>query len=160
MKIYELQWNEQDEKEWIAANTVIEALIFYSELTGTSLIDWDEVDDIIEVPEEKWEELTVRNTDYDVNDPNDWESKSFKEFMKDCTKPEIIAGTMYDQKHGCLYAKIKAMLYILCQQQISANVSKHDFCMRIVTKVLREQLTASYWLTLSIGVVADLIERI
>jgi hypothetical protein len=96
MKIFELRWNSQDEKEWIAANTNIEALKFYCSETSTDLHELEDEDEIVELPREKWAEMNVRNTDYDETDPDDWEEKTFEEFMKDITRPDIIAGTMYD----------------------------------------------------------------
>jgi len=96
MKIFELNCSAQDEKEWIAANTNIEALKTYLSITGTDIIDLDDSDEITEVPEEKWEEMTVRNNDYDKNDPNDWQEKTFAQWMKENKSPDIIAGTMYN----------------------------------------------------------------
>jgi len=96
MKIFEFQWID-DEKEWIAANTIIEAIQTYCLITGIDLIELDAEGDIIELPKEKWSEMKVINTEYDPEeDPDDWEEKTYEEWMKEHTKPDIIAGTMYE----------------------------------------------------------------
>jgi hypothetical protein len=95
MKIYELQWTSLDEKEWVAANSIIEALQTYCKVTGTDLIDLEETDEIVELPREKWAEHKVINTDYDASDPDDWQEKTFEEWMNENDEPDVIAGTMY-----------------------------------------------------------------
>lgn len=96
LKIFELRWNSQDEKEWVAAHTNIEALKYYCFETMTDLAEMEDEDEIIEIPESEWEKFTVRNNDYDKTDPEDRQEETFAEFMKDITAPTIIAGTMYD----------------------------------------------------------------
>jgi len=96
LKIFELRWTVQGEKEWMAARTNIEALKTYFSIMSTDMSDLDDVDEIVEVPIEKWPEMIVRNSDYNSNDPDDWETKTFEEYMKDQTGPDIIAGTMYE----------------------------------------------------------------
>lgn len=96
MKVFELRWNSIDEKEWIAAETNIQALKEYCSLTGMHIHELDDKDCIIEVPENLWSEMTITNTEYDPEDPDDWETMTFKEFMKNITSPTIIAGSMYD----------------------------------------------------------------
>lgn len=96
LKIFELRWTKQGEKEWMAARTNIEALKTYFSITSTDMSDLDDVDEIVEVPMEKWSEMTIRNADYNSNDPDDWQIKTFEEYMKDQTGPDIIAGTMYE----------------------------------------------------------------
>jgi len=96
MKIYELRWTYQDEKEWVSGRTIIEALKTYFATTDTSIIDLDDEDEIVEVPKEEWSKMTVRNTEYDENDPDDFEEMTFKEWMEQNQSSDIIAGTMYD----------------------------------------------------------------
>lgn len=95
MNIYEIQWTSQDQKEWVAANTIIEALQTYCKVTGTDLFDLEDDDEIVEVPREKWPEMTVLNTDYDSTDPDDWYTKTFEEWMNENETPDVIAGSMY-----------------------------------------------------------------
>ena len=95
LKIFTLTWTKQDETEWIAAKSIIHALQVYSSITGTDLTDFESDDEITEVPREKWAELSVRNNDYDPEDPEDWQCKTFEEWMDGRTEPDIIAGTMY-----------------------------------------------------------------
>lgn len=96
MKVFELRWNKQDEKEWIAAHTNIEAIKTYLSITSTDIEDLDDEDEIVEIPKREWGKMTIHNADYDPSDPDDAEFKTFKEYMKDCKKPDLIAGTMYD----------------------------------------------------------------
>jgi hypothetical protein len=95
LKIFELRWNEQGEKEWVAAFTNIGALKSYCEITSTDLVDMDGADEIVEVPEEEWANMTIKNTDFDPDDPDDKETQTFSEWMDGRTEPDIIAGTMY-----------------------------------------------------------------
>lgn len=96
LKIFELRWTAQGEKEWMAARTNIEALKCYFNITSTDISDLDDADEIAEVPKEKWPEMTIRNSDYNSNDPEDWGIKTFEEYMKEQIHPDIIAGTMYE----------------------------------------------------------------
>lgn len=96
LKIFELRWSSQDEKEWVCARTNIEALKIYFNITDTAMIDLDDEDEIIEVPKEKWPEMAIRNSEYNPKDPEDCGTKTFEEYMKTATVPDIIAGTMYE----------------------------------------------------------------
>lgn len=96
LKIFELRWAKMEEREWVAAHTNIEALKQYFSITSTDINDLDDEDEIVEVPKEKWAEMNIRNSDYDSNDPDDWETKTFEEYMKEQIGPDIIAGTMYE----------------------------------------------------------------
>jgi hypothetical protein len=88
MKLYEL--STCGEKEWIAANTIIEALQVYHHITGNTPLDLDSVDDINEVPEEKWKDIALCFPD-DKDEPD----ITFAERMKEVTKPEYLASTCY-----------------------------------------------------------------
>jgi hypothetical protein len=96
MKIYELRWTSQNEKEWVSGRTVIEALKTYFAITDTSIIDLDCEDEIVEIPKEEWSKMTIRNTEYNEKDLDDFEEMTFEEWMKQNPKSDIIAGTMYD----------------------------------------------------------------
>jgi hypothetical protein len=95
LKIFELRWTNQDEKEWIAAHTNIDAIKQYCSITSTDLADLDEEDEVVELSESEWEKMTIKNVDYDPSDPEDWEEKTFAEFMENRTCPDLVAGTMY-----------------------------------------------------------------
>ena len=96
LKVFELRWNKTNEREWMCALTNIDAIKTYCSITSTDLFDMDDVDEIVEVPKEKWSEHTITNTEYDKNDPEDWESQTFEEYMRTATSADIIAGTMYE----------------------------------------------------------------
>jgi len=96
LRIFELQ-HPDDEKEWIAAKSILEALQFYCSETSTDLIELDDYD-IIELPQCKWDEHNISTPD--LVDPEDEDSEHitipFSELIKGMTKPDIIAGTLYD----------------------------------------------------------------
>lgn len=96
MKIFELRWTDIGEKEWIAAHTNIQAIKEYCSITSTDLFELDDVDEVIELPESDWDILIVRNLDYDSSDSDDWEEKTFRQFIEGLTSPTLIAGTMYE----------------------------------------------------------------
>lgn len=84
MKIFEFQIN--DEKDWVCANTIFHALKTHNSITGMDLIDFEDSDDIIEIPEEKWGE-------YRVTDEDGGEESTFKEYMVGQIESTIIATT-------------------------------------------------------------------
>lgn len=88
LKIFELRWT--GEKEWVCAYTNIHALRVLCNITDIDLTDMNDTDEIIEVPKEKWPEMTIRNSDSDPEDIT-----TFEDYMKKATGPDIIAGTMY-----------------------------------------------------------------
>jgi hypothetical protein len=92
MKIFEINYKDK-EKQWVAANTNIEAL---QEVLSIESTDLDMMEEIIEIPDSKYDEMNVVNNDYDETDEDDWESKTFRDFIKDYTKPVIISATFYD----------------------------------------------------------------
>lgn len=96
LKIFELKWNNRGDREGVCAYTNIHALKEYCSITSTDLIDMDDVDEIVEISKEKWSEYNITNSEYDENDPDDWKSRTFEEYMKTATGPDIIAGTMYE----------------------------------------------------------------
>lgn len=96
LKVFELRWTSQGEKEWVAAHTNIEALVYYCDLTSMSISDFDEEDEIVEVPESQWAGLKIKNIEYHPLDAGDWEETTIAEWMKGKTKPAIIAGTNYE----------------------------------------------------------------
>ena len=89
MKIFELQWTNQDEKEWIAADNVLQALETYFSITDTDIMDLEDNDEIVELPKSEWKNHFVR-------EDGDKPKESFASWMKRNKKPDIIAGTMYD----------------------------------------------------------------
>lgn len=89
MKIFEIRWTSQGEKEWVAADTNIEALKKYCQITSVDLDDFDDQDEIIELPKSEWGKYTVKDED-------DQRVITFKQWMKENKHPDIIAGTMYE----------------------------------------------------------------
>lgn len=96
LKIFELHLIDVDEKEWIAAETIIHALQTYESTTDVGLFELSSKDEIRELPVEEWPKHHVTNSDYDPDDPNDWKSMSFDEYMKSCTASCLICGTAYE----------------------------------------------------------------
>lgn len=85
MRIFEFQIN--GEKEWVAANTIIEALQTHSSITGIDLAEYEDEDEIMEIPKDKWPDFKV--TDAEGRFP----AKTFEQWMKENTKPDLIATT-------------------------------------------------------------------
>ena len=92
MKIFEIIYKD-GEIQWVAANTNIEAL---QEVLSTEDTDIDLMEQVKELPKGKWDNLTVKNQEYDTTDSDDWESMTFRDFMKEQKSPAIIAATFYE----------------------------------------------------------------
>jgi hypothetical protein len=93
MKIFQL--NTQGESEFISSESLIKAILFYHNLTGNNIEDFDDDDTIIEIPQKKWKDYKITNGDFDVNDTDDWQTKTFEEYMKDASESELICSTAY-----------------------------------------------------------------
>ena len=92
-KIYEIRI--AGEKEWICADTAIEALKFYFGLTEMDLSDFEDEDDIVEIPKSEWDRKFIYDTDEQDKNGNYPISQTFAEFMKTATGCEMIATTNY-----------------------------------------------------------------
>ena len=94
-KIYEIQIN--GEREWVCADTVIEALRMYSSITDITLADFDNDDDIVEVQREKWSEMNIVDTDGEYNNETGYPViMTFAEYMKKAAiLAKIIATTNF-----------------------------------------------------------------
>lgn len=94
MKVFEIKLtvDKKPASEYVAANTNIQALQVYCATTG---IELDDLDEILEVPEEEWVNHKVINTDYDPFNPFDWESRTFEEIMAIATEPSLICTDMF-----------------------------------------------------------------
>lgn len=92
-KIYEIQIN--GEKEWVCADTVIEALKAYCSITDMSLVDFENDDEIIEVPKDKWGDMSIVDVEAERDEDGDFPLiMSFREYMeKEATSADIIAST-------------------------------------------------------------------
>lgn len=88
MKIFEIRWRS-GEKEWISAETNIHAIKQYCYITSFDVWDFEEADEIVELPKEEWSKYTVKNEDEE-------DILTFEEWMERNSSPDIIAGTMYD----------------------------------------------------------------
>lgn len=93
MKVFEIKWND-GEKEWISAESFIGAIKFYCSETSFDVSDFDDEDEIREVPKEEWDKMKITNTEYDPNDPDDQETYTVEELLSD--GPGLLAGTMYE----------------------------------------------------------------
>lgn len=94
-KIYEIQIN--GEKEWVCADTAIEALKTYKSITDCDLSDFENDDDIVEIPKEKWAEMNIVDTEGDYDDKTGYPIiMTFAEYMeKEAKVSDIIATTNY-----------------------------------------------------------------
>jgi len=95
MKIFEIIYND-DEKQWVAAYTNIEAL---QEVLSSESTDIDLMKEIKELQEDKWDKWYVNNLDYDENyeeDEENWDSVTFRQFLNNCKSTTIISSTFYE----------------------------------------------------------------
>lgn len=93
MNIYEFQSN--GEKEWICADTLIEAFQFYNSLNDLEINDFDKTDDVVLIPESEWNEYKIVDTEHNSEHPDHCPDKTFAEYMINQTEVEIIATTCY-----------------------------------------------------------------
>lgn len=94
MKLFELKQDE--ETHWIAAKNEKEAVELEDLEWGTSF-DKNEDYEIREIDESEFESIIIRNTDYDPDDEDMWETLPISElFSKDQKYSEIIASSEYD----------------------------------------------------------------
>ncbi len=89
MKIFEFQWNRIEEKEWVAANSLVAAIREYCSTTGCDWTDWEDNDDIVEVPESEWDKCLLHDPD-NVDD-----QMTFTQWVKENPHGGMICGTMY-----------------------------------------------------------------
>lgn len=85
-KIFEFHIN--GEKEWLCADSFLEALKYYLSFTETDL---DDIDEIIEIPKEKWTKINIIDVDSSENNV----IETFYHYMKHSDSTEIIATTYY-----------------------------------------------------------------
>lgn len=87
LKVYEIS-HPDDEYEWIAANTAIEALSIYFK---HNMVDvWDVLDsDIKELLPTKWDKIAI------ALDEDGEETETLTEYMTNNLTPDYIAGSMY-----------------------------------------------------------------
>lgn len=97
IKIFEIHHKSVDEKEWVAAESIIGAIICLCTETATEIHDLEPDAEIIELPREKWSEYKVKNTEWSEGEPDEWKEMTFEEWLKENNnKPCYIAGTMHD----------------------------------------------------------------
>lgn len=85
MRLFQL--NSKSEKYFIAAHTIVEAIQLFCSLQSTTILEMDHEDDIIEVPREKWDEMTIKDPE------GEEESITFLQYMENLDIPEMIATT-------------------------------------------------------------------
>lgn len=84
MKIFTIK--SAGETTWICADTNIQALKINQSFTDIGLIDYDNEDEISELPKEKWR-------DYNITDENGKPLQTFEEYIKTAVSPDMIACT-------------------------------------------------------------------
>jgi len=92
MKIF--QFETGGEKEFYAAPTWLKALTEYCNISDQRIDELPDDLELDEIPESKWDKMKVENTEYDSSDPDDWETKTFREAIEGRTESFCIAGTM------------------------------------------------------------------
>jgi hypothetical protein len=84
MRIFELTTKKG--KEWIAANTIIEALKTYCSMQDVFISELDDEDELTEIPESEWGEYYSESANA---------KQYFTEWMKENGEPSIICGSFY-----------------------------------------------------------------
>lgn len=94
-KIFEIQVS--GEKYWICADKLIEALKTYCSIADVTIGEFEDDDDIIEVPKDKWVEMNIFDTEGEFDDVNGYPiMMTFLEYMRtEATESDIIASTEY-----------------------------------------------------------------
>ena len=92
-KVYELQTN--GESQWMCAKTLVSALFKYEEITGVSLEEWDEEDDVVIVPKSKWKDMKILNPDEEDENGEMLVIQTFDQYMSTANKVDMIASTVY-----------------------------------------------------------------
>jgi hypothetical protein len=93
MKIFEIRFATENEKAWVYAQTNIDAIKTYCSVTSTGLYDFDEVDEVLELPKEKWSEFTVYDDESESEDSNKMTFEQWVEENKD-SGSDVIAVTL------------------------------------------------------------------
>lgn len=93
MKAFQIK--TKGEVDIVASESLLKAIVFYTAVNGLSEEDFDDDDEIIEIPKEQWATFVIKNTDYDPEDPEDKEEFILEEYMKEIDSPEIIGSTAY-----------------------------------------------------------------
>lgn len=82
MNIYNFKIN--GENEFIAANTIFEAIKHYNSINGLEISDFENTDDIVLIPENEWSE-------YYITDEQGNKLQTFEEYMKTVISVELFA---------------------------------------------------------------------
>ena len=94
-KIFEIQID--GEKAWVCADTAIEALKTYCFITDQNIYDFENDDDIVEVPPEKWGSMMIVDIDGEKDDNGRYPVLiNFAEYMRtEAYTSDIIATTNF-----------------------------------------------------------------
>ncbi len=97
MEIFEFNYKQSKEKEWVYAQDIFEAMQLYASEHCVECESMDENIEIRKLRHEEWDTHKVTNDEYDAEDPNlNWEKQTFREFTEGATTSHYIAGTMND----------------------------------------------------------------
>ena len=73
MKIFEIRFEKEQEKAWVYALTIIDAIKTYCSASGTDLVEFDKEDTVFEIPKEQWKDFTVYDDESDEIDKKTFE---------------------------------------------------------------------------------------
>lgn len=90
MNIYQIELN--GEKEYVCANTAIEAIQTLLKTHGMLFGDLDHTDDIKQLPKEEWGTRSILDDAVD-EEGNYITLMTFEEFMKSAVTPEVFCST-------------------------------------------------------------------
>ncbi len=94
MKIFEISWANDAEKECIAATTNLQAIKTYCNEMCFDVWDFGDFDEIREIPESEWDNFTIRMEENIINDED--KIITFREWMLENPEGGYMCGTMYE----------------------------------------------------------------
>lgn len=89
LKVFEIKWPD-GEKAWVAARSIIHAMIVYCDFTMTDLDDFEGDEEIVEVPRDKWPTMKIEDEEHEKY------SHTFEQAMNGQNDPCLIAVSHND----------------------------------------------------------------
>ena len=97
VNIYEFNYTAINEKDWVAAQDIREAMRLLADEMPNEVSEMDDGITIKALSEEDWDKNIVTNDEYDDSEPEseeNWKQMTFREYVKGATTSQYIAGTM------------------------------------------------------------------
>lgn len=99
MNIYQFNYKTGHEKDWVAAESIREAMKLLSDEMPNEYAEMDDGITISPLAESEWDKHKVTNPDFDDEQPeseDNWREQTFRQFIDGVNTSIYIAGTMND----------------------------------------------------------------